>query len=176
MKVLLEIFVVTPETDDQIGYRRREFDISEDPRDPDELVHAALSDPDGGLPPLDIGRCLVHSTSWRHAGAGILVLTYLVYGEWIDFAGVARECLRLSAEGQTPGGTATRPRPRQIDACDVVRHGMRHIGHLVQRRASCVSPSWLGERSRTLFAALEPEVAGRIRSESGDPGGVASVG
>jgi hypothetical protein len=166
MNVLVEIFVVTPDVGQHVGYRRGEVDISQDPRDPDEVVLAALRGEGARLPRVDIERCLIHSTSWRHAAAGTLVLTYLVYGEEIDFAELHHQRLPLSTGAAGAGGSAARPRPVQIKEGDIVLHGMRHIGHLVQRQSSCVSPCWLGERSRALFATLEPDVAGRFQRRS----------
>jgi hypothetical protein len=72
---------------------------------------------------------LCHSTSWRHEGRGVLVLTY---------AAVPDPATDLAAEPLgsplvVSGGGALRPTPSDLDAAHVAAHAVRHLADLAER-------------------------------------------
>jgi hypothetical protein len=153
--VSLEVFVVGPAAGDEtIRYVRRITSLSSRTADPDAVARELAS---GIATP-----AILHSTSWRWEKDGTIVLTYLAYCENAEFHGV--EPVQLPWGNLMPSLVTDpqHPRPAEIREEDVLSHGLRYLSFLVRyardgRLAGALSP-----RSRTFFAALCGQLAGRL--------------
>src|SRR5690349_25170789 len=83
MKVILEVFYIRI-MGDRVNYQRKQVNLSKTGVDPDALVQSLIRYqlPDSNDEPAEF---MVHSTSWRHAVAGKIVLTYIAYSDDLVF-------------------------------------------------------------------------------------------
>jgi hypothetical protein len=137
-KVVLELFVASPSSDQTIAYGVKRADLSRDSSDPDTVARSLM--------PSDCSLAILHSTSWGWEKDGTLILTYLAFSE--DSKCRSAEPLRLAwSELLPPQMTDPRkPRPAVIRQEDILAHGIRHITFLVRY-----------SRDRRIAAALSPE-------------------
>jgi hypothetical protein len=168
--VRLELFEVGLVDDDRLTFRRREMPL--DARGPDAAV-AALQRGRGGVTSFfDGAPAIVHSTSWRFEKEGVVILTYLAYGEKVAARAAAESDVRTMPWRSLPGLSPTdpdRPRPTVLHHEDVLAHGLRHLALLARRVGNDRFAERLGRRSRAFFVAIEPEIAGQIGKSSVTP-------
>lgn len=155
MRVWVEIFQVAVDGP-EVSYRKTLVDATGLDRDPDEVVAGHLACPDGdGAEPV-----FVHSTSWRYAPDGSLVLTYLALVRCAArLEGRARSADLRSVRLPDSQGPQ-RPRPAEILEEHVLAHGLRHLALLEQERGAVAAH--LGTGAADLFARLHPAPAGRL--------------
>lgn len=155
MKVHIELFQVAMDGFEAC-YRKTVVDATGSDRDPDEVVAGYLACPDGepGDP------VLVHSTSWRYAPDGSLVLTYLALVGCAARLGESSQRADLRAV-ELPASRGPRcPRPAEIREEHVLAHGLRHLAFLEQAQGTV--GTYLGARAANHFADLAPAPAGRL--------------
>jgi hypothetical protein len=111
---------------------------------PEEVAAQALRD-------LGLEPRVLHSTSWRHAGAE-LVLTYLAVVPPAAVPPPSWEAVPI-AHVELARGDATAP-PPDIDVLQVLEHALRHLAWLVQDdpAIAAVLPDW-----REILSGYVPE-------------------
>jgi hypothetical protein len=164
VRVVVELFQVVLTDAEHIRYLRQERVL--DRRGPDAAVAELLQGPGKVAPFLAGTPAIVHSTSWRYESYGTVVLTYLAFGERCSPESKVYSGARTVAKGLLPGLGPTdpdHPRPTRIEHEDVLSHGLRHLAFLARRQgANQAFLDRLGERSRSFFVSLEPEIAGQL--------------
>lgn len=162
MKTRLEIFTASFEDDAAVRYARALLDISDDIRNPDEIVQELIKGPAYRLPQVPCNAYISHSTSWRHEPDGSICLTYLVFSDQVDFSCVLSDTLHLHDMCISPSVAADKPRPREIREEHVMSHGMRHLSYLVNDSGQDIYRRALSHKSLALFARIRALLAGKI--------------
>lgn len=127
-------------------------------------LHAA-EDPDraarrlAGIPAPGSGT-MVHSTSWRYAADGQVVLTYAVAPD----PDPALPAVQLEEVRIAYGESADRPSPVKVEAGQVAAHAVRHLAFLAEHDPKAAGPL---ARDPLLADAL----ARRTPAPAGKPGG-----
>jgi hypothetical protein len=162
MKTYLEIFTASFEDDCVVRYAKAILDISDDIRNPDEIVQEAVNNPSKCMPQVSCSTYISHSTSWRYESDGSIYLTYLVFSDQADFSRVLSETLQMHDMHISPSVAADKPRPKEIREEHVISHGMRHLSHLVNDSGQNIYRSALSNKSLSLFARIGALLAGKI--------------
>jgi len=105
-------------------------------------------------------------TSWRWEPGGKLVLTSLGYSEDSNCLKLEPQVLPWSGLAPPPATDPLHPRPTAIGHEDVLAHGVRHISFLVRHAQDNRIRDTLSERSRSFFAGLSGQLAGKYRGSS----------
>lgn len=160
MKVDLEIIIASFDSAYSLRYFIMREDISKSTDDPDQLVRKIIQDSSGSHPAFPWNQCIVHSTSWRYEGNQSLVLTYLVYSDYVMINHDSWKRLNLLESDVSLSQSLTKPRPLQIEESHIVSHGIRHLAYLVKRNKEMCNV--LSFESVNYFKELSGMVAGRI--------------
>jgi hypothetical protein len=155
MKVRLEIFLATLVGDTTVRYIVQRHDITQRPRNPDDLVLELAFSTTAGPVTLSRKHCYIHSTSWRYEGDGAIILTYFVYSDRMEFQGGVGSVLKLEDVSITASEDATRPRPVVLMEEQIVAHGIRHLGYLAKTN------------HRNLQNVISPESLRRLQAMEG---------
>jgi hypothetical protein len=160
MKTLLEIFYLRV-VDDEVRYQRRQVSLSGTQADPDRVIHSLIRrkfhTPAGEVEE----EFVVHSTSWRYAPPGEVILTYVAYSDELEFDAPEFKTLPLERLRMVDVST---PRPRSPDELEkqVVSHAMRHLAFLVKTDDENTLARVLTPETRKVFEALWVALAGRV--------------
>ena len=163
VRVRVELFQVALVADGKLSFLRQSAAL--DARGPDVAVAELQHSADGGAPFFDGKPTIVHSTSWRFESEGIVVLTYLAFGERLGPRAPGRKDVRTMSWQELPGLGPTdpdKPRPAVLLHEDVLAHGLRHLALLARRVGNDRFAERLSKSSRAFFAAIEPAIAGKI--------------
>jgi hypothetical protein len=160
MKVHLECFIVKLAGETTFHYAGHTIDITDDGRNPDEIVLEMLT-AETGLPNVCKEHCFIHSTSWRYDNGNTIVLTYLIYSDRVVFHEGTVNMVSLNAVTIPTSDDPVRPRPAQIYEEQVVVHGIRHISHIVKLEGQNVMRV-LEPHSIHLFKAIDSVLAGKF--------------
>jgi hypothetical protein len=175
VRVRVELFQVALVDDGKLSYLRQE--IALDARGPDAAVAQLQHGPGSVAPFFEGAPAIVHSTSWRYESDGIVVLTYFAFGERLTNGAAKRAGVTTTKWRNLPGLGPTdpdKPRPPVLHHEDVLAHGLRHLALLARRAGNDRLADRLSKRSRTFFAAIEPEIAGQIGGVTPKQDGAAS--
>ncbi|MBA4373587.1 MAG: hypothetical protein C0402_12105 [Thermodesulfovibrio sp.] len=162
MRNNLEIFIASFDENAAVRYSRIVIDISEDVRNPDEIVKEEIRKPSQCTPQIVCSRYISHSTSWRYEADGSIYLTYLVFSDHADFTYVSSDTLQIHDMQIPPAASAENPRPNDIKEEHVISHGMRHLSHLVNESKQEMYRSALSNKSLSLFARIGALLAGKL--------------
>jgi hypothetical protein len=152
LKTLLEVFFVQV-SEGQLVYRLTTQDISHSAQDPNLQVECAIQSL--GVSKADMKRTVIsHSTSWRYLRPDSIMLTYLAYSDFFDFAG---DCLR------TPISDQRVSRYKGVsDAVAVLRHGIEHLAFLIKTDPGFACDKKFNDGTRASLENLVGEAAGRL--------------
>jgi len=155
-KVILELFLASPSSDQTIAYGVKTADLSRNSSDPDTFAR--------GLMPRDCSPSILHSTSWRWEKNGTLILTYLAFSE--DSKCRSAEPSRLAWGELLPPQTTDpkKPRPAVIRQEDVLAHGIRHITFLIRYSQDRRIAEALSPKSLKFFRSTCGQLAGRFET------------
>jgi hypothetical protein len=168
VRVVVELFQVVLLDQERLMFLRQEAPL--DTRGPDVAV-AELQRGGGPGSLLAEAAAIVHSTSWRFERDGTVVLTYLAFGERPSPSAPGRTGVQTMPWRKLPGLGPTdpdRPSPAVLRHEDVLAHGLRHLALLARRRDNDAFAARLTKAGKALFAAVEPEIAGKIGSPAPD--------
>jgi hypothetical protein len=162
MKSYLEIFFVTAESHECIQYFKMHIDITDDVRNPDEIIFDPAKISSAAVPAIRQNTFISHSTSWRYEYDGSIYLTYLIYSEYIDFGRFEAKLLSLKDMEISKSSAPDRPRPVNITEEHIVSHGMRHLSYLVSHSPDDFFSHVINGKSRLLFSRITPALAVKI--------------
>jgi len=162
MKNFLEIFFISALSHECIRYCKRHIDISNDARNPDDIVYEAATLSSDSDPMIGKDRFLSHSTSWRYEHDGSIYLTYLVYSEDINFGDYKSNVLFVNDMKLSYSSSATKPRPENLKENHVICHGMRHLCHLIENSPGDMFHNIIGSKSQLLFSKILPTLAMKL--------------
>ncbi len=145
---------------DTVQYQRRQVDLSKRGTDPDmlaqSLIQNQLDTSHGEL----AQEFVVHSTSWRYASPGKIILTYIAYSDELAFGrGLLKniplkQLRKINISTGQPRSPAGRER-------QVVAHAMRHISFLIKTDYGNEFKYAFTPRTRRIFRSLWVSLAGR---------------
>ena len=162
MKSYLEVFFVSAASHESIQYFRMHIDITDDVRNPDEIILDPAKIPSYSIPAIRQNTFISHSTSWRYEHDGSIYLTYLISSEYIDFGRFQSKLLSLKDMEISKSSASDRPRPFNITEEHIVSHGMRHLSYLVNHSPEDVFSNIMSGRSKLLFSRITPAPAEKI--------------
>jgi hypothetical protein len=84
MKTVLEVFYLRV-VGNRLCYRRKQADLSNRRTDPDSLIRSVIQHTLQTSKGEVQNEFVVHSTSWRYASPGKIVLTYIAYSDQLEF-------------------------------------------------------------------------------------------
>ena len=88
MKTILEIFYVRI-IGDKVRYQRKEANLSKKGGDPARIIQSLIQEKRrASSGKVEKKEFIVHSTSWRYARAGKVMLTYVAYSDELDWTGM----------------------------------------------------------------------------------------
>jgi len=131
MDVNLE-FLFTKITDSTVSYWKNTIDISGAKTDPDDIVLQILENKLKESPEILKEDYIVHSTSWRYEEGGNIVLTYLIYSDFMDFGSNEIKTVPFSNMRLAVSTSHKRPRPELITEEHVISHALRHLAFLIK--------------------------------------------
>jgi hypothetical protein len=152
-RIILELFLVGPESSGVVHYDRRTVRLSSETGDPDTVARGQLR---GACSP-----AILHSTSWRWEKDGTLVLTYVAYTEDEHCRALEHSQIELKNLFPPQNTDPLKPRPVEIREHDVLAHGLRHITFLVRYSQDDRIRQALSPRSLRFFEGLCGQLAGR---------------
>lgn len=162
MKSYLEIFILSLVAEDAIQYAKKRVDITDINRDPDDIVNEVIKGTSDRSPIVRHDRCIVHSTSWRYEGQEGIVLTYLVYSDYVNFQEGEPKLLCLKDMRIAQSRSPVKPRPQSLREGDVIIHGIRHLSFLIKQAEGDRLGRILNSKTRIMFNTLQFELAGKI--------------
>jgi hypothetical protein len=161
MQTILEIFYVRI-VGNMVRYQRKQANLSQRGSNPDRMIQAFIrekrQDESGKAEEKEF---IVHSTSWRYARPGKVILTYVAYSDALEFQkgkshGVSIKRLRTITKTSRP------PRSKRALEKQVVSHAMRHIAFLIQTDSQSDYKSALKPDTKKVFQKLWVSLAGKV--------------
>ncbi len=160
MKTYLEVFYLRI-VKDRLCFLRKYVNLSHRRTDPESVIHSllhqTLDTSDGEIQ----REFVVHSTSWRYAKPGRVILTYVAYSDTLEFKIDLQRSLTLKQLKNTRIASG-HPRTRAGREKQVVAHAMRHIAFLVQTDTAGTFKNAFTPRTRKVLESLWVSLAGRI--------------
>ncbi|GAC1388083.1 MAG: hypothetical protein NVSMB37_7430 [Candidatus Saccharimonadales bacterium] len=149
MQSYIQLFFITlnPHTNN-FEYQTNEYIAP--PIDPqktvEQLTHEAYPDL--------LGRSLAQTTVWYFQEPSKLILTFMIYSDYFDFADATE--LNLSPAKESHWLAL---RPENYDDTTLVSHGLRHLSyHIIQQRP----PKWMLASTIEKLAKLEKELTAEL--------------
>jgi hypothetical protein len=157
---VLEVFYLRI-IDDKVCYRRKQVSLDNKKEDPDILIQSLMQHTLHTSAGSVQKEFVIHSTSWRYAPPGKVMLTYIAYSDEYDFSRVKMQTLPLK-ELRRKDISKARPRSRSRLEKLVVTHAMRHIAFLIKTGDQSEFKDALTPGSRKIFKSLWVSLAGRV--------------
>lgn len=161
LKVVLEIFFMTLPAPDSLRYVVRRLEISTRGIDPDDGVLQLIAETGNEGIAVKREHCFIHSTSWRYEPERTIVLTYLVYSDYMAFRDEAGTVFKLVDVPLATSADPGRPRPREIGQEQVAAHAMRHLSFLVKNGPGSVH-GILSTETQNFLMAINDLPAGKL--------------
>lgn len=161
MKTILEIFYCKIFESD-IFYHKEEVDISKANINPDIVINDVIKDELHKTPQIINDEFIIHSTSWRYDEPDTIILTYLVYSDYLDFTGFETKSLPLSETQVVSNTNPKMPRPQIILEKNVISHGVRHLHWLLLHDKQSRLKHMLCLNSLKAFQKLGVDLAGEL--------------
>lgn len=131
MKTSLEIFYLRV-VGRSICYQRKEANLSRRGGDPDRMIRTLIHEKRrASSGKVEEKEFIVHSTSWRYAKLGKVILTYVAYSDELKFEKGKAKSLSLK-KLRTISKKSRKPTSQTEMEKKVVSHAMRHIAFLIQ--------------------------------------------
>jgi hypothetical protein len=131
VNVNLEFFF-TKIFDRTVSYWKNTIDISGARTNPDDIVLQILENKLKESPEILKEDYIVHSTSWRYEERDSIVLTYLIYSDFMDFGNNKIKNMPFSNLRLAISTSHKRPRPKVITEENVISHAIRHLAFLIK--------------------------------------------
>jgi hypothetical protein len=161
MQTIIEIFYVRI-FGDMVRYQRKQANLSKRGGNPDHIIQSLIQEKrrnDSGK--AEEKEFIVHSTSWRYARPGKVLLTYVAYSDELEFRkgkshGIALKRLKTITKKSQP------PRSQKALEEQVVSHAMRHIAFLIQTDSQGDFKRALKPETKKVFEKLWVSLAGKV--------------
>jgi hypothetical protein len=160
MKTMVEVFYMCI-MGDKVCYQRKQVDLSRKGSDPNALIEGFMKQKLEASADELQQEFVVHSTSWRYAPPGRIILTYIAYSDKLSFRRGQVKKLPLKALKKI-NISSGRPRSRNGLERQVVAHAMRHISFLIKTDDQGEFKEVFTPRSRRIFKSLWSDLAGRV--------------
>jgi hypothetical protein len=160
MKTMMEVFYLRI-IDDKVCYRRKRVSLDNKREDPDILIQSLMQHTLHTSAGSVKKEFVIHSTSWRYASRGKVVLTYVAYSDEYDFGRVKMQTLPIK-ELRKKDISKARPRSRSGLEKLVVAHAMRHLAFLVKTDTRGEFDDALIPKTKKTFQSLWVSLAGRV--------------
>jgi hypothetical protein len=160
MKTMVEVFYLRI-IGNQVCYQRKQVDLSRKGGDPNVLIEAFMQQKLRTSAGEIQQEYVVHSTSWRYAPPGRIILTYIAYSDELSFSRGKVKNLTLKALRKI-NISSGRPRSHTGLERQVVAHAMRHISFLIKTDDQGKFKQAFTPRSRKIFKSLWSDLAGRM--------------
>ncbi|GAB4432347.1 MAG: hypothetical protein OHK0040_02300 [bacterium] len=162
MNCYLEIFIVSFDKNYDIRYSKIVIDITSDIRNPDDIVNEIITTWSQVKKCFECDKYISHSTSWRYEEDGSIYLTYIVFSDKINFAGVLSNTLQIQGIEIPQPTSAKKPKPKEISEKHIVSHGIRHIAYLVKHPKCELYRNSLDNETIVLLKKIEVTLAGKL--------------
>jgi hypothetical protein len=160
MQTILEIFYVRI-MGEKVYYQRKQANLSKKGGDPDGLIQSLIQEKRrSAAGQVEQSEFILHSTSWRYARPGKILLTYVAYSDAMEFEGTFHSLPLKKLRTLTQRSRA--PRSRAELEKKVVSHAMRHIAFLIRTGAGKQFERALLPETREVLENLWVSLAGRI--------------
>ena len=161
MQTILEMFYVRI-IEDMVRFQRKQASLSQRGTSPDRVIQSLIREKrrdEAGK--VEEQEFIVHSTSWRYAQPGKVILTYVAYSDDLEFKkgkshGLSLKRLRTITKTSRP------PRSKRALEKQVVSHAMRHIAFLIQTDSQSDFKSALKPETKKVFEKLWVSLAGKV--------------
>lgn len=161
MKTSLEIFYLRV-LGKSVRYQRKEANLSRRGGDPDRMIRTLIHEKRrASSGKVEEKEFIVHSTSWRYAKLGKVILTYVAYSDELKFEKGKAKSLSLK-KLRTISKKSRKPTSQTELEKQVVSHAMRHIAFLIQTGDQDDFKSALTKKTVEVFEELWVSLAGEI--------------
>jgi hypothetical protein len=160
MKTMVEVFYLCI-IGNQVCYQQKQVDLSRKGVDPNVLIESFMQQKLQSSAEEVRQEFVVHSTSWRYAPPGRVILTYIAYSDELSFDRGEVKNLSLKALRKINISNG-KPRSRNGLERQVVAHAMRHISFLIKTDHQGEFKLAFTPRSRKIFKSLWSDLAGRV--------------
>ena len=161
MKTSLEIFYLRV-VGKSVRYQRKEANLSRSGGDPDRMIRSLIHEKRrASSGKVEEKEFIVHSTSWRYAKPGKVILTYVAYSDELKFEKGKAKSLSLK-KLRTISKKSRKPSSQAELEKKVVSHAMRHIAFLIQTGDQNDFKSALNQETIEVFEKLWVSLAGEI--------------
>lgn len=160
MKTFIEVFYLRI-MENTVSYQRKLVNLSKRGGDPDALIQSLIQN----KLQTSVGKVqkefAVHSTSWRYASPGKIVLTYIAYSDELEFGRGTVKKLTLKELRKINVSTG---QPRSKDGLEkrVVAHAMRHVSFLIKTDYANEFKDAFTPATRKVLKSLWVSLAGRV--------------
>lgn len=161
MQILLETFFVKIENNSLL-YCRNIIHIDDVDTDPDGLIVEMIDGNNSNVPKILKNEYIIHSTSWRYEQIGKIVLTYLIYSDFIDFKNIEVKVVEFNDLSIAKSSSHKKPRPETITEINVLAHAIRHLAYLVNHCDHDNYKSMLSSKTLKSIDRLREIPAGEI--------------
>jgi hypothetical protein len=160
MKIILEVFYMRIQAN-RVCYLRKQIHLSRSRGDPDTLLKSLLQQKLQTSAGVVEQEFMVHSTSWRYAAGGRIVLTYVAYSDELEFGRGRVKNITLK-QLRKINISSGQPRSREGRERQVVAHAMRHISFLIKTDTRNEFANAFTPSTRKVFKSLWVSLAGRL--------------
>jgi hypothetical protein len=160
MKTMVEVFYMRI-MGDRVCYQRKQVDLSRKGSDPNALIEALMQQKLQTSTGEMKREFVVHSTSWRYAAPGRIILTYIAYSDELSFSRSEVKKLTLKALRKINISSGKPRSPGGLER-QVVAHAMRHISFLIKTDDQGEFKQVFTPGSRRIFKSLWSDLAGRL--------------
>lgn len=160
MKLHAEVFFTKIENSEVI-YFRDHLDLSYKSKDPDLYVIKVVENYAHKLK-AEPGELIIHSTSWRCDSVNLIVLTYIVYSDYLDFSTKKAKKIEVEDLRIATSEDVNKPKPVEISELHIVSHGLRHVSYLVKNDP--LFKKRLKAETIGVFKEIDAVLAGKITS------------
>src|SRR5215208_443807 len=161
MKTSLEIFYLRV-VGKSVRYQRKEANLSRSGGDPDRMIRSLIHEKRrASSGKVEEKEFIVHSTSWRYAKPGKVILTYVAYSDELKFEKGKAKSLSLK-KLRTISKKSRKPSSQAELEKKVVSHAMRHIAFLIQTGDQDDFKSVLAPETIKVFEKLWVSLAGKV--------------
>ena len=161
MQTILELYYLRI-IGDLVRYQRKRANLSKRGTNPESIIQSLIQEKrrsESGK--VEEKEFIVHSTSWRYARPGKVVLTYVAYSDELEFPKGKSHGFSLKRLSNITKKSRS-PRSQVAIEKQVVSHAMRHIAFLIQTDQQTDYKSALSPRTRKVFEKLWGNLAGKV--------------
>jgi len=146
----------------EVFYQKEEINITREDQDPQDILIRILKNQQKIKEDTIKKYYLIHSTSWRFEKPSSIVLTYIIYSDFLQFP---HNTLSLNIEKLklAKGSHNYRPRPIKISERAVLSHALRHLGYLMRTDRSGLSSNVVLPNTISVLRHIDAVLAGQLK-------------